>query len=131
MYCGRAPTGEGGRSGAFLGKFEANKRALSRLVWLSALKLNQWLIAAQQASECRPRGMAGYGPHSRALQESPKPPEIGHGSAASVRDHGRSSPCPHFVIRTGVRAELRRPDDFMMVTHLAVRLEFQSAVPDR
>jgi hypothetical protein len=25
------------------------------------------------------------------------------------------------VIRTWIRAELRRPDDFMMVTHLAVK----------
>jgi hypothetical protein len=36
--------------GAFLEKFAANKSVLSRIVWLRALKLNQWLMAARQAT---------------------------------------------------------------------------------
>src|SRR5262249_39442996 len=31
------------------------------------------------------------------------------------------------IIRTWIRAELRRPDDFMMVIHLAVRLRLQTS----
>jgi hypothetical protein len=55
-------------------------------------------------------------------------PEIDHGSAETVRDHSnpksraddrRPSPCPPTPSsETGVRAEMRRPDDFMMVMHL-------------